>query len=442
MKKMISLILALVMVLGLAVSASAATVTITAPDTNGDISQTTYTAYKVFSGSFGGQDDANKVYTIKTTDPFYSTVNAASNLFTLTAVPGSTTELYVTANADATGEAIAAALNAATDKGTGIASTYSDGKYTITIPEDAEGYYLIVSSFGTGLIVDTVGNSNITLQPKNTFPSLTKTADKTTAAFGEEVTYTVTVTIPATANSAIVVHDTMTNLTYVADSVSAKVGEDAVAVTAAESETCACSIEFTLSEEVVKANVGKSVVITYKATVNANATEGTNKAHLTYSDFTSTDVTTTVKNYKIDVYKYTGTDNAKTGLDGAGFVLKNANGKYYKLTDDIVSWVDSIDEATEYITASETYTVTFAGLANGTYTLEEKSVPAGYNKANDVEVTIEDADKTGTTQVEVLNQTGSKLPSTGGMGTTLFYVVGGLLMAGAAVLLITKKRMA
>ena len=444
MKKLISLILALALVMGLAVSASATTVNITAPSTNGGTTTgETYTAYKVFSGSFSGEGDANKVYTIKSTDPFYSTVNTANNLFTLTAVPGTQDEFYVTAADGATGEAIATALNTATNKGTGITFNYSDGSYTATITD--AGYYLIVSSFGSGLIVDTVGSSTVTLEPKNAYPSLTKTADKTTAAFGEEVTYTVTVTIPATANAAIVVHDTMTNLTYVADSASAVVGDSSVTVSAAESAQCDCTMEFTLNEDVVKANAGNDVVITYKATVDGEQSEANNEAYLTYSEFTSTKVETKVKNYKIDVFKYTnGANEAKEGLAGAGFVLKNTEGKYYKLdnTNKTISWVDSIDAATENTSGSNGIVPSFAGLANGTYTLEEKTVPAGYNKANDVKVEIKDADKTGTTKVEVLNQTGSELPSTGGIGTTLFYVIGGLLMAGAAVLLITKKRLA
>ena len=56
-------------------------------------------------------------------------------------------------------------------------------------------------------------------------------------------------------------------------------------------------------------------------------------------------------------------------------------------------------------------------------------------------VVVENANKTGDSQIEVLNQTGAELPATGGAGTTVFYTVGGILMAGAAILLITKKRM-
>ena len=79
----------------------------------------------------------------------------------------------------------------------------------------------------------------------------------------------------------------------------------------------------------------------------------------------------------------------------------------------------------------------------------ETAAPAGYNLLTaPVSVTVA-AVKTGEGDnvsvvdipVDVPNSTGSELPSTGGIGTTLFYVIGGLLMTGAAVLLITKKRM-
>ena len=59
-----------------------------------------------------------------------------------------------------------------------------------------------------------------------------------------------------------------------------------------------------------------------------------------------------------------------------------------------------------------------------------------------VKVVVVDASLIGENQIEVLNQSGALLPSTGGVGTTIFYVIGGVLMAGAAVLLVTKKKLA
>ena len=104
-----------------------------------------------------------------------------------------------------------------------------------------------------------------------------------------------------------------------------------------------------------------------------------------------------------------------------------------------MTWTET---GTEYVTTTDNgCVVNFVGLANGTYTLEESTVPPGYNKAADQDLTITNASLTGDSQVDVNNMSGSALPGTGGIGTTLFYVIGALMMTGAAVLMITKKRM-
>ena len=98
------------------------------------------------------------------------------------------------------------------------------------------------------------------------------------------------------------------------------------------------------------------------------------------------------------------------------------------------------------------------GLDVGTYIMEETNVPAGYNKCADITIEItavhKEVDKdnaetiitmkkdnVAASQVDVVNKSGAVLPETGGMGTTIFYIVGGLLAVAAVVLLITKKRM-
>lgn len=186
--------------------------------------------------------------------------------------------------------------------------------------------------------------------------------------------------------------------------------------------------------------------------------------------------------------------DTSTKLGGAKFVLKNGNGtdaKYYywNNTDKKVEWVDTVAEATEVTTSSDEATkgqAKFTGLADGTYYLEETEAPEGYNKLSapiEVKVQAEDSmwygtktttegettkietvvltaqqwneieDTTEANQYEgglenrvnynqgVANSTGAELPETGGMGTTLFYAVGGLLVVGAGVLLVVKKRM-
>ena len=83
------------------------------------------------------------------------------------------------------------------------------------------------------------------------------------------------------------------------------------------------------------------------------------------------------------------------------------------------------------------------GLDDASYTLKEVVVPDGYNKAADTavtglsKVTVADAEAT---KITVENQKGAELPSTGGIGTTIFYVVGGLLIIGAAVILVARRK--
>lgn len=98
--------------------------------------------------------------------------------------------------------------------------------------------------------------------------------------------------------------------------------------------------------------------------------------------------------------------------------------------------------------------LTFSGLGEGEYTIKETTTPAGYNTISDITLKVEfdEASKTftytwsggatgNTNTINVVNQAGSTLPETGGMGTTLFYIVGGILVLAAVVLLVTKKRM-
>ena len=123
--------------------------------------------------------------------------------------------------------------------------------------------------------------------------------------------------------------------------------------------------------------------------------------------------------------------------------------EYYKYTEATgnegskVGWVTVNDHPTVKRTDNNG-TASFDGLANGDYWLVETKAPAGYNQLDKpVPVTVNggntEADLTVNTTVQ--NQAGTLLPSTGGMGTTVFYVLGAVLVLGAGVLLVTKKRM-
>ena len=157
--------------------------------------------------------------------------------------------------------------------------------------------------------------------------------------------------------------------------------------------------------------------------------------------------------------------NHEVALSGAKFVLYRMDSgvkKYATLTNNkIDGWVTDKGDATTLETDGAG-NILIEGLNVGTYYLEETEAPAGYNKLTEpieVEITATTSVTSGSETVQyknssetsytpatdatvkVLNKAGTQLPSTGGIGTTLFYVIGGGLMAVAAVLLVTKKRM-
>ena len=146
-------------------------------------------------------------------------------------------------------------------------------------------------------------------------------------------------------------------------------------------------------------------------------------------------------------------DEAGKALAGAGFTL-------YKWDDDVEGedkWV-AVGSEIKDVTTFE-----WKGLDDGDYKLVETTTPAGYNTIDPIEFTItathdlESDDprltalsggdlftgdvETGALTADVENKAGATLPETGGMGTTLFYVIGATLVLGAAVVMVTRKRM-
>ena len=339
------------------------------------------------------------------------------------------------------------------------------------------GYYMVYPEGATDI---TGGNSSIcsltstipaaTVVPKADYPTIDKEVNDADVEYGQTVTYTITGQVPDTTGYTeytYKVKDNMTGLTLTGtydvkiDGVSIKESGHVTGTVPTDGGT---SFEMSIDVTEYQAeNIGDEIVITYDATVTAEATIGpdgnTNNAILIYS--TDPDTTTeatpeTVKVYtcQITIDKVDGNEKSKK-LDGAEFALKNSDGKYYKLTDGVVSWVTIAEPTYANITANATTVTTgngswgdgyaeFKGLQAGEYQLVEIKAPEGYNLLTTPKnVTIEaSGDSAHTTVVaQVENNTGAVLPGTGGMGTTIFYAVGGTLVAAAAVLLITKKRM-
>lgn len=471
-RKLTSLLLALVMVFALAVTAFAAgagSITVDNPIAGQD-----YTAYKIFDVVYNDGQTAYS-YTIDSTSAWFNTVDTYSKQtnsgLTLTKV-GDTTTYVVTTTGDFSAPPFADALKKALDAnptaftGTPLTKSGSPEKASATVNE--LGYYFVTSTTGA-LCNLTTTNPNANIHDKNDMP-FKKEVDKTNVDVGQTVKFTITGKVPdytGFTKYTYLITDTMTDgLTFNRDSLTVKVGEATVTndcTIAYDAETAPQT--FTVSIPVLEKtyDFGAEIVVTYTATVNKNAIAviSTNQAKLTYSNDptkgeTKDSQTEEQKVYtsKIVIDKFETDKKDTVKLEGAEFVLykkapndadQNAI-QYYKQdeTTKAVSWVDAIADATK-VTTNANGAASFDGLANGTYYLVETKAPAGYNQlteAKDVVVTgsITDSTKLSVT-AEVANSAGTLLPSTGGMGTTIFYVLGAVLVVGAGVLLVTKKRM-
>ena len=345
-----------------------------------------------------------------------------------------------------------------------------------------EGYYFITTTTGSLVTIDSI-KPNETVEDKNPGTSVDKSVtgvaegsvldDKNAALaqIGTVVDYESRIPISRGAYNYTFT-DTMTaGLTLDASSVKiyvVKTGADVAegaadvnracgTVTAAnETDETKADITIAFSDTWLKENWGKDIVIKYSATVNKNAVVADkgnpNTAKISYGNQDNPlthEETVKVYTAKISVIKQ---DGDKQPLAGAGFKLKNSSGKYYKLKDEGVTWItesedteagSAADKGDEHFSDDEGNVPPFTGLANGTYTLEESTVPRGYNKAPDVEIVI--AEKSATSSnleksITVTNQAGVELPSTGGIGTTIFYVIGAILVVGAGILLIFRRR--
>lgn len=240
----------------------------------------------------------------------------------------------------------------------------------------------------------------------------------------------------------------------------------------AQGEDCTFEVIFNDLKQISGVHAGSVIRVEYTSKLNQNAVIGgngnLNKAQLEYSNNprseTDTDRTVwdnvVVFTYKVVVNKYANSVGENNKLEGAEFTLTK------KLKDGTTKSIAVVksEGGVQFI---------FKGLDDGQYILTETKTPEGYNTIAPIEFTVTanheiswdgagnrsdlltsfsgtaasgeitfTTDKgTGALTTDVINKSGTTLPSTGGMGTTVFYVVGGGLMAVAVVLLVTKKRM-
>lgn len=466
LKKIMALTLTVLLVLSLSVAALAAgegSITVDNPKTG-----ETYTAYKIFDVTYSDDKSAYS-YTIEETSDWFNTVKtyAATEGSGLTLTKASGTDnTYVVTTTDAfSAPKFAAALKAAVAGKTGI--TLAAGENGTVSKDGLElGYYFVASTSGA-LCNLTTTNPNVTIHDKNDIP-FDKVGNKESVDVGETVTYTITGKVPDytgfTSYTYLITDEMSESLTFSKDVKVTVGGTDKTSDCTVTYNVDGNANKFTVSVPVLEKgySFGAEIKVTYTAVVNEKAVAKVenNKATLTYSNDPTTSKTTTttpveetVYSAKIVIDKYAANTSKK--LAGAQFVLYKLDGEtkwYYKWNDTgkKVEWVNSKEAATVKIT-DDKGAASFDGLADGTYYLEEIAAPAGYNLLKDpVEVKVdgtkavaaENPDATVLVETKgIANQTGAVLPSTGGVGTTIFYVLGGLLVVGAAVLLVTKKRM-
>ena len=364
------------------------------------------------------------------------------------------------------------------------------------------GYYLIKDRDGslsgsepyTTYLVSVVGN--VIINPKSSavpeFKKKLKDTNDSTGDvsgwqdsadydIGDDIPFRLQGTVPEDYDSYktyyYAFHDVEeTGLTFDPSSVKVFVGDeetgtkiDASNYTVVTNPADGCTFEIVFDDlKNIPSVTAKSIItVTYESTLNGNAVLGAqgnvNTAKLEYSNNPRGNGTGTTPWDNVIVFTYKVVVNK---VDQAGQPLVGAQ---FTLTKKINGGTEVIKTMT--IDSSETQ-FTLSGLDDGEYTLTETVTPAHYNTISPItftvkadhtitweterrediltslsgdkkvgEITFASSKTDGTLTTDVINNIGTTLPGTGGIGTTIFYVIGGGLMVAAAILLITKKRM-
>ena len=487
-KRALALVLALTVILTLSIGAFAASGT---NDNSGKITidnavvGQTYTIYQILT--LESYDEEAKAYSYKAAAAWDGFINGTGIKDTYVKVDS---QGYVTW-VDGASAADFAALAQAYAKTNGIGNQGSKKAESTTVEFTGLnlGYYLLDSSLGTLCSLDTT-HTEVTIKEKNEVPTNEKKVEEDSkpgtlgsmndADIGQMVKFVSTITIPV-GSAAVVYHDKMSEglslvwgeegklgLTVYTDAALTpeKALSDGNYNVTAKNLADGCTFEVDFAQYLDLVTKDTTLYIVYYATVNENAVVGgsgnPNESWLSYSeDGTATTVPskTTTYTWSFDVLKYGNGDESKTLKDAQFVLLNNDKSKVATVVNGkLTGWVDvPVTGADGAITWPENTVLTtgangkleVAGLDGDTYYLREVKAPAGYNVlAEDVEVkiapTVSDDGKALTlapVTVKVENKSGAELPPTGGIGTTVFYVLGGLLVVCAGVLLITKRRM-
>ena len=497
-RKLASLLLALVMVFALATTAFAQEVTHTDGEGSITISNAakgeTYTIYKLFDATVS--KDGSIAYTGKIPESLNTYFTADKN--------GYISATDAAKNGESMSDGLKDALKDWTKTATATATAKSDGS-ALTFKGLAYGYYVVTTTQGNSVISVDSTKPNVDIVDKNssTPSGLTKTATATATgtdksfSIGDTVTYTVrfkTSNYDGAGEKAkkivsYTIEDTLPDFLSNVNVTSIIVDNDGDETTT--DDQTKLDAQFTDKKIVIKwydeekkeflYNNGATIIITYTAVVTDKAAidgaGNTNNVTVTWTTEGNEPGSGKLENketiftYAIALKKVNDKGNP---LPGAVFEFPF----YVKADADndgvyIYAGINPGEGLTNKITTPKDGVIVVKGVASGSYTITEFKAPDGYNKltgpvtvtavktnststhttvyldkdgkvvdknAKAIEVPV-DIDNIAATAVVVLNKAGTELPSTGGMGTTVFYVLGSVLVLGAVVLLVTKKRM-
>jgi len=366
------------------------------------------------------------------------------------------------------------------------ATTVTAGGAAVTVDD---GYYLLVADDGAPTLA--LVTTDVTIVEKNTYISASKTAEEAAYQIGDKVEYTATVVIPANTaltqeageddvdededgyvdgHAPIILHDTMdSTLTFAGEIKEATgIAADGYTLVTEPEDNCTFELVIPVTEDLL----GKTITFKYEAEVNSTAAgeDGlVNELKGEFNGYETTPDSPVVYTFDFSFKKlFDGSEDENLT---ATFVLQDANGTVIPLTkidDTHYAVKDSDDTAVtdNLITIKNGQEINIKGLKEATYKLVEKSTDTGYNLL-DAPVTIVITDETDAGEdnviqdseiarsitvdgeelgenvytFDVVNNQGSVLPSTGGIGTTIFYIVGSILVIGAGVVLVTRRRM-
>ena len=467
-KKIFALLIAMVLVLGMGATALAEEPTTGSITIKNATKGYEYNAYKVFDATYNGT-------AVSYTTPAANASKLDNTLFgwsTAADANGniSVWKLETASDADVT-DWIAA--HYADFGGTAIPGVFDETNSTVTFSNLDFGYYYITSSLGSIVTINSAvptaevydKNETSPVDPTKVIVSVDGTAQSDVAAADAHVGSVVGFKLTGSTNNWIdkdhireswTITDTPTNMTIDLSSVVVKfngtaltAGTDYTATLDATTGALTILVPMVDSNgnSVFPANLGTSaglipIEITYSATITAEAAAAHAKNQIPGS---STEVDT----YAFQVAKTDGT----APLPGAQFELW-ANGAALTFIDNgDGTYTYSAEGTTTTLDMTTNATIAVKGLDNRwTYTLKEITVPSGYNQAEDITVNGSsltkvvdgtDTSKSSTALFKetVVNKQGSILPSTGGIGTTIFYIVGAIFVIGAGVVIVTKRRM-